>query len=82
MLVQALVPLPLHELFACPEAASLLRALVAEVGRIAEADREAGRRTELDAIHGGLVRRAAELGVGVPALETCYRLALLRGVPA
>lgn len=37
----------------------------------------AGRRTELDAIHGELVRRAGGLGVPVPVLETCYRLALL-----
>jgi 2-dehydropantoate 2-reductase len=37
----------------------------------------AGRPTELDAIHGELVRRARGLGVPVPVLETCYRLALL-----
>lgn len=132
MAVQALVGLPLDQLFARRESACLVRRLIEEVGRVASADGssigdlpgllpvgtlaaatddraatilaeraaalvragatalrtsmltsiEAGRRTEIDAIHGGLVRRAAELGVAVPALETCYRLALLRGVRA
>ena len=40
----------------------------------------AGRPTELDAIHGELVRHAQTLGIAVPVLETCYRLAILRGV--
>jgi 2-dehydropantoate 2-reductase len=38
---------------------------------------EQGRRTELEAIHGELVARAASLGVPVPTLATCYRLARL-----
>jgi 2-dehydropantoate 2-reductase len=43
---------------------------------------EAGRRTEIEAIHGEVVRRAAVLAIDVPVLETCYRLALARGVRA
>jgi 2-dehydropantoate 2-reductase len=37
-------------------------------------DLEHGRRFELDEILGYAVRKAAELGVPMPALETCYRL--------
>jgi 2-dehydropantoate 2-reductase len=37
----------------------------------------AGRPTELEPIHGGLVRAARGLGVPIPVLETGYRLALL-----
>jgi 2-dehydropantoate 2-reductase len=40
----------------------------------------AGRPTELEPIHGELVRHARSCGLAVPTLETCYRLALLRGV--
>jgi ketopantoate reductase len=40
----------------------------------------AGRPTELEPIHGDLVRHARSCGLAVPTLETCYRLALLRGV--
>lgn len=38
---------------------------------------EAGRRTELEEIHGELVRRAAQVDVAVPTLEATYRLARL-----
>jgi len=41
---------------------------------------EEGRRTELETIHGELVARAHAVGIGVPVLETCYRIARLRGV--
>ena len=41
---------------------------------------DAGRRTELDAIHGELVRRGAALGVPLPTVEACLRLARLSGV--
>lgn len=41
---------------------------------------EEGRRTELEMIHGELVARARVAGANVPVLETCYRLARLRGV--
>lgn len=34
----------------------------------------AGRRTEAEAVAGELLQRAANAGVSVPALETCYRL--------
>lgn len=40
----------------------------------------AGRPTELEPIHGELVRRGQACGVATPILETCYRLAILRGV--
>jgi 2-dehydropantoate 2-reductase len=40
----------------------------------------AGRTTELEPIHGELVRHARSCGLAVPTLETCYRLAVLRGV--
>ena len=40
---------------------------------------EAGRRTELEGIHGELVRRAEALGVAAPVLGTCYRLVALGG---
>lgn len=132
MIVQALVPLPLHELFGKRETAALLRTVIDEIGQVAiatgaglldlegllpvatlaEADEvaaetilgtraaaletagatnlrtsltasiEAGKRTEIRAIHGGLIERAAALGVDVPALVTCYRLAVGRGVRA
>ena len=41
---------------------------------------EAGRRTELDGIHGELVRRGEALGVPLPTVEACLRLARLSGV--
>jgi 2-dehydropantoate 2-reductase len=41
---------------------------------------DAGRRTELDGIHGELVRRGAALGVPLPTVEACLRLARLSGV--
>jgi 2-dehydropantoate 2-reductase len=41
---------------------------------------EEGRPTELEDIHGGLLERAAALGVSAPTLETCYRLAHLLDV--
>jgi 2-dehydropantoate 2-reductase len=41
---------------------------------------EAGRRTELDGIHGELVRRGEALGVALPTVEACLRLARLSGV--
>lgn len=40
---------------------------------------EEGRRTELDGIHGALIRWAHARGVEVPALRTCYRLLRLSG---
>ena len=40
---------------------------------------EAGRTTELEAIHGELVRAAADRGVRVPTLAACYRIARLSG---
>jgi 2-dehydropantoate 2-reductase len=45
-------------------------------------DAERGRRLEVEETLGDAVRRAGELGLAVPALETCYRLlsALNRGV--
>jgi 2-dehydropantoate 2-reductase len=41
---------------------------------------EAGRRTELDDIHGELIRRAAAAGTRLPTVESCYRLARVAGV--
>jgi 2-dehydropantoate 2-reductase len=41
---------------------------------------DAGRRAELDGIHGELVRRGAALGVPLPTVEACLRLARLSGV--
>ena len=35
---------------------------------------ERGRRTEVDAIHGFLVREAARLGIDAPATTLCHRL--------
>ncbi len=40
----------------------------------------AGRRTEVEALVGGLITRARTCGVPLPATETCYRL--LRGLEA
>jgi 2-dehydropantoate 2-reductase len=132
MAVQALVRVPLHDLFGRREAALTLTRLVFEVSEVAAAagsglrdlpgllpvatlasaddataaallaergsalERsgatdlrtsmltaiDAGRRTEIDAIHGEIIRRAHELSVDVPALETCYRIALATGVRA
>lgn len=130
MAVQALVPLPLHELFGTRDTACMLGRLIAEIGAVSAADRstlhdlhgllpvatlavaddeavvallaaraaalertgatslrtsmltaiDAGRRTEIETIHGELVRHAAALAVDVPVLETCYRLMRARGV--
>jgi 2-dehydropantoate 2-reductase len=41
---------------------------------------EAGRRTELDGIHGELIRRGSAAGVALPTVETVFRLARLQGV--
>ena len=40
-------------------------------------DVKAGRRTEVDAIAGAIVRAAAEQGVACPVLETLWRLVKL-----
>ena len=37
-------------------------------------DLEGGRRLEVEETLGHAVRKGAELGVDLPALETCYRL--------
>jgi len=41
---------------------------------------EAGRRTELDGIHGELIRRGIARGVALPTVEAVFRLARLQGV--
>ncbi len=41
---------------------------------------EAGRRTELDGIHGELIRRGIAEGVTLPTVEAVFRLARLQGV--
>jgi 2-dehydropantoate 2-reductase len=43
---------------------------------------EAGRRTELDGIHGELIRRGIAEGVALPVVEAVFRLARLQGVRA
>jgi 2-dehydropantoate 2-reductase len=40
-------------------------------------DLERGRRLEVDATLGFAVRLAAEKGLSVPAIETCYRLCMM-----
>ncbi len=42
-------------------------------------DLEAGRRTEIDAINGEIVRRGAARGIATPVNETVARLVILRG---
>jgi ketopantoate reductase len=41
---------------------------------------EAGQRTELDGIHGELIRRGEAAGVALPTVEAVLRLARLLGV--
>lgn len=77
---------PLRAIAAAPEAEAV--ALVRERGRALEAvgmtairvsmlqSIERGRKTEVDAVHGFLVREAARLGVDAPATALCYRLLL------
>lgn len=70
------------------EAISLLRALGEQMlDRGATTRRtsllraaEAGRRTELDGIHGELIRRGGAAGVALPTVEAVFRLARLQGV--
>jgi 2-dehydropantoate 2-reductase len=70
------------------DAAALLRAIGEQMVARGETKRrtsllqaaDAGRRTELDGIHGELVRRGAALGVPLPTVEACLRLGRLSGV--
>lgn len=59
---------------------SLVRAGATSLRTSMLASIEEGRRTELETIHGELVARAHSAAVAVPVLETCYRLAGLRGI--
>ena len=61
-------------------AAALVRSGALDLRTSMQASIDTGRRTELETIHGELVRHAHGVGVPVPALETCYRLAVLRGL--
>jgi 2-dehydropantoate 2-reductase len=75
---------PLRQIAAAPDDEAV--ALVRERGRALEAagmteirvsmlqSIERGRRTEVDAVHGFLVREAARLGVDAPATLLCHRL--------
>ena len=75
---------PLRQIASAPDDEAV--ALVRERGRALEAagmteirvsmlqSIERGRRTEVDAIHGFLVREAARLGVDGPATTLCHRL--------
>jgi 2-dehydropantoate 2-reductase len=49
-----------------------------ELTTSAARDAEAGRRTELDAITGSVVRAAARLGVDVPVLSALHEEARCR----
>ncbi len=70
------------------EAISLLRALGERMLAQGKTTRrtsllraaEAGRRTELDGIHGELIRRGNAADVALPTVEAVYRLARLQGV--
>jgi len=76
-------PLPMKTLYEAPlaDAVTTIRRFGAVMQARAPAhkvstlqDLEAGRRLEVEESLGYAVRKAAELGVDLPALETCYRL--------
>jgi 2-dehydropantoate 2-reductase len=76
-------PLPMKTLYEAPlsDAVATIRRFGAVMQARAPAhkvstlqDLEAGRRLEVEETLGYAVRKGAELGVELPALETCYRL--------